>query len=76
MPTILLTGATGYIGGHTLQHLLLTHPEWNIAVLVRTESQAKLIHNQYPGARIQTIVGCLEDLELVGRCASEADVML
>ncbi|KAH9215868.1 hypothetical protein DL95DRAFT_499320 [Leptodontidium sp. 2 PMI_412] len=76
MPTLLLTGATGYIGGHTLQHLTLTHPEWSITVLLRTESQAKIISNQYPTSRIKIFVGSLKDLELVGKCAAEADVVL
>ncbi|PVH77911.1 NAD(P)-binding protein [Cadophora sp. DSE1049] len=74
MPTIFLTGATGYIGGHTLQLITTQHPEWNIITLLRTGTQAKIIRKQFPG--IQTVVGSLEDLDVVAKCAAEADVVL
>ncbi|KAK0123993.1 hypothetical protein ONS95_008982 [Cadophora gregata] len=74
MPTIFLTGATGYIGGHALQLIAKQHPEWEIITLVRNKAQEELLRKHFHCVR--TVVGSLEDLDLVGNCAAEADVVL
>ncbi|KAG4420386.1 hypothetical protein IFR04_006498 [Cadophora malorum] len=74
MSKVFLAGATGYIGGHTLQLITNKHPEWDITALVRTEFQAKILKKQIPS--ILAVPGSLEDLDLVARLAAEADVVL
>lgn len=74
MPKVFLAGATGYIGGHTLQLITNKHPEWDITALVRTEFQAKILKKQIPS--ILAVPGSLEDLDLVARLAAEADIVL
>ena len=74
MPKVFLTGATGYIGGHTLQFIANKHPEWDIIAFVRNESQVNNARKISPS--IRTVVGSLEDLDLVGRLAAEMDVVL
>jgi nucleoside-diphosphate-sugar epimerase len=40
LPTILVTGVTGFVGGATVTHLLRSHPEYRVLLLVRGESPA------------------------------------
>ncbi|KAI0701574.1 NAD(P)-binding protein [Cerioporus squamosus] len=67
MPTsgtlsIFYTGATGYVGGHALQHIL-AHPEahtFNITALVRNPDSAKMLESKF---NVKAVVGSLKDLE-------------
>ena len=68
--TILLTGATGYIGGSILTELV-KNPSYKITVLVRQAEQAKKIEASLPG--VDTVIGSVEDLVLVERLATHAD---
>jgi nucleoside-diphosphate-sugar epimerase len=74
MPTIFVTGAAGYIGGHTVNLIAKVHPDWELVALVRTEEQAKIIQKQWPA--IKAVVGSLDDHALVSEHSASADVVL
>ena len=74
MPTIFITGASGYIGGHTVSLIAKAHPEWKVVTLVRTEAQAKIVRKQWPG--IRAVVGNLDDYALLFEHGASADVVL
>ena len=67
---ILLTGATGYLGGSILTELV-KNPAYQIVALVRQEEQAAKLKAAMPS--VETVVGALTDLELVKRLGSEVD---
>ncbi|KAH7927395.1 NAD(P)-binding protein [Leucogyrophana mollusca] len=72
---IFLLGATGYIGGQVLSHLL-KHPkakDFQITVLVRSEEKAPKFSQL--GANIKAVVGSTNDTELLMQLASEAGVL-
>ncbi|KAK2027499.1 NAD(P)-binding protein [Colletotrichum zoysiae] len=71
---IFLTGATGYIGGDALYHLYQKHPEFEYALLVRSEDKANKVVEKYPTARI--VLGGLDDSETLEREAAWADVVI
>jgi len=71
---IFLTGATGYIGGDALYHLYRKHPEFEYALLVRSEDKAKKVVEKYPTVRI--VLGGLDDFETLEREASWADIVI
>ncbi|KAJ2922843.1 hypothetical protein H1R20_g14259, partial [Candolleomyces eurysporus] len=71
---ILLTGATGYIGGSALTKLL-SHPlseTFRITVLVRAAEKA----TQFRKMGIQAVVGSNADLDLLTELASKADLVV
>ncbi|CAG9996066.1 unnamed protein product [Clonostachys byssicola] len=74
---VLLTGATGYIGGTVLSTLLASQShrirDISITVLVRRQEQAdKLVSSRVT----PLIFSGLDDLELLERAASEHDVVI
>lgn len=71
---IFITGVSGYIGGHTVSRILEAHPEWNIGVLVRNSDQQKKILARWPS--IETVIGSLDDRDLLIEEGSKADVVL
>ncbi|KIW30201.1 hypothetical protein, variant [Cladophialophora immunda] len=73
MARILLTGATGYIGGETLHQLATSGAKYAITCLVRPQ-KASLIARAYPSVRIAE--GDLDDVEIVEKEASEADIVI
>ncbi|KAJ6505934.1 hypothetical protein DFH09DRAFT_943541 [Mycena vulgaris] len=78
MPTIFLTGATGYIGGTVLTRLL-EHPlgrALDITVLVRSSEKASLF-NRVLGKKhnFSAVVGSYGDLDLLRELAADADVV-
>ena len=70
--TVFFTGATGYIGGAFLQHLL-KDPQFSITVSVRNKEKAKKLEEQFG---VTAIVGSLKDTALLEKEASEADIVL
>lgn len=85
---VLLTGATGYIGGACLHHLL-TSPQpdlpLHITALVRHDAQATALHSHYPGSgsttgatgtTLTTVLGTLDERDLLIAEAQKADVVL
>ncbi|KAI9147301.1 nucleoside-diphosphate-sugar epimerase [Paramyrothecium foliicola] len=71
---VFLTGATGYIGGDALHVLYEQHPDFEFALLVRSEDKAKKVTDQYPKARI--VLGGLDDSETIEREAAWADLVI
>ncbi|KAF6747570.1 hypothetical protein DFP72DRAFT_919668 [Ephemerocybe angulata] len=70
---ILITGATGYIGGSVLGRLLV-HPEsksFEIVALVRSAEKAAKIST----LGVETVVGDYDNLALLTELASNADVV-
>ncbi|KXS19965.1 NAD(P)-binding protein [Gonapodya prolifera JEL478] len=71
---VFLTGATGYIGGQVLFALLnrADASRYKIAALIRGEERAQKLRDL--GTRV--VVGSLDDVEIIKKEASEADVVL
>ncbi|KAI0267720.1 hypothetical protein BC834DRAFT_821772 [Gloeopeniophorella convolvens] len=72
--TILITGATGYIGGSVLQ-LLLAHPKrstFEITALVRNVEKAKLLNT----LGIETAIGSLSDVNKIAELAAASRVVV
>ncbi len=74
MPTIFITGASGYIGGHTVDFIAKAHPEWEVVTLVRTKEHASMVRKRW--AAIMAVVGNLDDHSLVSQLGASADVVL
>lgn len=73
-PRIFVTGATGYIGGHTAGVLVAAHPEYHVVALVRNEEQATKLKFQWPTVR--TVVGTLDDDKIIKEESAKANVVL
>ncbi|KAH6672659.1 hypothetical protein F5X68DRAFT_158375 [Plectosphaerella plurivora] len=71
---IFLTGATGYIGGDALYQLHQSHPDFEYALLIRSQDKADKVLETYPKARI--VLGGLDDSETLEREASQADIVI
>ncbi|VDB84746.1 unnamed protein product [Peniophora sp. CBMAI 1063] len=69
--TVFLTGATGYLGGATLQ-LLLHNPKLSITVLVRDNEKAEKLKQ----LGLKVVLGSLDDTELMEAEGAKADVIL
>lgn len=69
-----VTGATGYIGGDALYHLYQKHPNFEYALLIRSDDKAKKVLAKYPNARI--LLGGLGDSALLEREAAWADIVI
>lgn len=73
-PRVFATGASGYLGGSTISHMVTRHPDWDVVVLVRTEEQEERINAAWPNA--QVVLGDLDDADTLIDEASKADVAL
>ena len=73
-PRVLLLGASGYIGGTVLNHLVKSHPDHNIVAVVRTATQAATIKSSYPS--ITTTIGSLDTPDVLTTEASRASIVL
>lgn len=71
---VFVTGATGYIGGDALYHLHQKYPDFEYALLIRSDDKAKKVLSQYPKARI--VIGGLDDSALLEREAAWADIVI
>lgn len=71
---VFLTGATGYIGGDALYHLHGKRPDFEFALLIRSEEKAKKVLASYPKAR--AVIGGLDDSETIEREAAWADIVI
>ncbi|KAI0035951.1 hypothetical protein K488DRAFT_42144 [Vararia minispora EC-137] len=67
---IFFTGATGYIGGACLEHLL-GDGSFQITALVRSADKAKKLGE----VGVTTLVGSLDDTDTVTKAAAEADIV-
>jgi len=73
MPSILFIGATGYIGGTVLTHLI-QHPkrsEYEITIHLRSAEKAK----GFEKLGFKTVLGSLDDVADLERLASESDIV-
>ncbi|KAL8924751.1 MAG: hypothetical protein Q9208_003840 [Pyrenodesmia sp. 3 TL-2023] len=75
MARILLTGATGLVGGDVLYRLQQSSlSDSHISCLLRDPEKAQKLSESYPNVEI--IQGNLDDSDLLEREASKADVVL
>lgn len=79
-PKILLTGATGYIGGSVLTQLISsTHPSIknsSITVLVRGQEKAQTLASQHQG-RVHTVLfNDLDDTDRIIEVANDHDIVI
>ncbi|OBT50012.1 hypothetical protein VE04_09568, partial [Pseudogymnoascus sp. 24MN13] len=72
--TIFITGITGYIGGTVADYLISSHPELNIAALVRNENHVSSIRAMFPNVRI--VRGSLDDRDVLIEECSKAKLVL
>jgi NAD(P)-dependent dehydrogenase (short-subunit alcohol dehydrogenase family) len=73
--SILITGATGYIGGAVVDRLL-AHPDrssFSISAIVRDTDKAKRFKSDYG---VHAIVSSLDDTNVLTDAASQADVVI
>ncbi|KAL8792484.1 MAG: hypothetical protein Q9195_004940 [Heterodermia aff. obscurata] len=73
-PKVFLTGATGYIGGDALVHLVENHPEYEITTLVRNSEKGAQVASQY--ARVRLVYGDLDSEQTLEEEAKKADIVL
>jgi nucleoside-diphosphate-sugar epimerase len=73
-PRIFITGVSGYIGGHLVDRLSQSHPEYHVVGLVRDKAQAEQVTTKFPN--IETVFGDLDSHEVLVKEASKADVIL
>ena len=73
-PRVFVTGATGYIGGHTTGELIAAHPEYQVVTLVRNEEQAAKLQSHWP--TITTVIGTLDDDKVIKEESAKASVVL
>ena len=71
---IFLTGATGYIGGDVLYQMHRRYPDFEYALLIRSEDKAKQVLSAYPNARV--VIGGNDNSELLEREAARADIVI
>ncbi|KAJ5095579.1 NAD(P)-binding protein [Penicillium alfredii] len=74
--SILLLGASGYIGGSTLATLLERHPTWNVTALARNEDQASKIQAAFPSTKLSTVLGSLDTPDILATEAAKASITL
>ncbi|OCK84020.1 NAD dependent epimerase/dehydratase family protein [Lepidopterella palustris CBS 459.81] len=74
MVKILITGATGYIGGDALYALSAAYPSYSITALVRNSTKGATLASIYPSVRL--VYGDLDSTDLLTTEASNADIVL
>lgn len=79
-PKILLTGATGFIGGSVLTQLLTSHvpalKKTPISCLVRRQEQADLLTSTYGDRVAPVLFKDLDDSDTIVNVASEHDIVV
>lgn len=68
------TGASGYIGGTALVHIVKQHPEWSIKALVRDEASASTLKESFP--KVNFVIGALDSKDVLIAESEKADVVL
>ena len=71
---VLITGATGFVGGTILDSLSKTHPEVTITAIIRQEAAAREVQAIYPDLNI--IIGELSSRPLLTNAATDADYII
>nr|XP_036587517.1 uncharacterized protein CTRU02_02433 [Colletotrichum truncatum]KAF6798459.1 hypothetical protein CTRU02_02433 [Colletotrichum truncatum] len=75
-PKVFLTGVTGYIGGDAFYALYEKHPDYDYALLVRSEERAAPVKKAFPHANIRIVVGSLSDSDIIEKEAAAADIVV
>lgn len=65
---------TGYIAGDALYALNQKHPDYEYAVLVRTQDKADIVKKSFPNVRI--VLGGNDDSDIIKEEAAKADIVL
>ena len=74
MPSIFLTGATGFIGGTILASLYKTHPELHVKALIRRQEDAETLQSVY--LNLEPIIGDCSSLDLLKETAASVDFVI
>ncbi|KAL4865531.1 hypothetical protein BDV12DRAFT_174500 [Aspergillus spectabilis] len=74
MTKVFLTGASGYIGGAALQKIAESHPDVQIAALVRDTTKGAIIKKEFPNVEI--VEGDLNSEAIIEEQAANADVVM
>lgn len=72
MPSLLLFGASGYIGGHFLVKLRKIHPEIPVTAIVRSTTHTAAI--EATGAKV--VKGTFADVDLIADLSSKNDIVV
>ncbi|KAK0730337.1 hypothetical protein B0H67DRAFT_28589 [Lasiosphaeris hirsuta] len=78
-PKVLVTGATGYIGGDAFFALYNAHPEFEYTLVVRNEDRTKLVREKYPDTEhVKLVYGSpsASYVEVLEKEAAKTDVVL
>ena len=75
LPSLFLTGATGYVGGTFLTLLTKAYPTISIRALVRSAEQADRLRDFY-GSAVTPIIGSIEDSVLLREEGSKAGIIV
>ena len=70
--SVFILGATGYIGGSVLQHMLETPGNWSITALVRNSEKAEKL-NVFG---VKTVLGTLDDFDKIQKASADAEIVL
>ncbi|KAL2828071.1 hypothetical protein BJY01DRAFT_255505 [Aspergillus pseudoustus] len=73
---IFVTGATGYIGGDALYQVHQRYPDFEYALLIRSQDKANTVLAAYPKARIVIGGNDDDDSALLEREAAWADILI
>ena len=73
-PSIFVSGATGYIGGDALFHLVEAHPDFEVACLVRNSEKGAQVASLF--AKVRLVYGDLASEQLLEEEARKADIVL
>lgn len=78
MSTALVTGVTGYIGGHMFDTLLSHHggPAHKYIIYGRSKDKLAAVQKAYPKTNITIAVGSLEDEDALARAAEKCEIVL
>ncbi|KAL4799958.1 hypothetical protein BDV19DRAFT_384797 [Aspergillus venezuelensis] len=74
MTRIFLLGATGYIGGQVLHELSKTHPDYQIAALIRNPEKAKNVTAAYP--QVRAVNGDLDYADIIEDESRKSDIVI
>ncbi|KAF9875825.1 hypothetical protein CkaCkLH20_06757 [Colletotrichum karsti] len=69
-------GLEGYIGGDAFSALYEKHPDYEYALLVRSEQRASGVKKAYPKDNVRIVVGTLTDSDVIEKEAAAADVVV
>ncbi|KAK2733303.1 hypothetical protein CKAH01_08437 [Colletotrichum kahawae] len=67
---------TGYIGGDAFHALYEKHPDYEYALLVRSEKRAAPVKKAYTNANVRIVVGTLTDSDIIEKEAAAADIVV